>query len=617
MPLRGDLLSPIPGPNPAGADLQYDPVYDEIKAARREDDDAPKGDWESPRKLADFALVAKSASQALATRSKDLQLAAWLTEAQLRREGFAGLREGLELLAQLLTQFWEGLYPPIEDGADLRARPLGWLALALTTSVRTVSLTRAGHDFFKYKESRAVGYEADASGDTKRLHAREQGIKEGKLAPEEFDKGFEATPKSWYKGLAADLDGSITALQALDRLGRERFGEDAPNFRRLQEALEEIQRVVRQLLGKKLEVEPDPPAPPAPPQSPDGARPGEVIGGRGAEPAAATDRQPIGWEAGDREDATARAVAAARFLRRTEPHNPAAYLLLRGFRWGELRASGASPDPRLLEAPSTAVRTHLKTLLLEARWGQLLEAAEGVMATPAGRGWLDLQRYAVSACDGLGGEYDGVARGIRGALRGLLADLPTLAEMTLMDDMPTANPETRRWLRDEGLNGAPGPGAGDGAGDGVEPASPAGPDGKARAGDRVLERAMTEARAGRPERGIEALTAELAREKSPRARFLRRTQIARLMVGSGLEAVAVPILRELLELIETHKLAEWETGETVAEPMALLYRCISRQTEAGSGGAASGLTTGDHTQASLYPRICSLDPLQAMALARP
>ena len=120
---------------------------------------------------------------------------------------------------------------------------------------------------------------------------------------------------------------------------------------------------------------------------------------------------------------------------------------------------------------------------------------------------------------------------------------------------------------------------------------------------------MVEARAGRSQRGIELLMGELAKEKSVRARFLRRTQIARLMVESGLEPIAVPILQELLALIETHKLAEWEVGELVAEPMALLYRCIEKLPE--------GSVAGEHSPASLYPRICSLDPLQALSLTRP
>ncbi len=37
MPVREDLLQPIPGPKPGGASLRYDPVYDKLKEARRED----------------------------------------------------------------------------------------------------------------------------------------------------------------------------------------------------------------------------------------------------------------------------------------------------------------------------------------------------------------------------------------------------------------------------------------------------------------------------------------------------------------------------------------------------------------------------------------------------
>jgi type VI secretion system protein ImpA len=68
----------------------------------------------------------------------------------------------------------------------------------------------------------------------------------------------------------------------------------------------------------------------------------------------------------------------------------------------------------------------------------------------------------------------------------------------------------------------------------------------------------------------------------------------------------VPILLELLTLIETHKLSEWEGGDLVAEPMALLFRCIEK--------LPAEVAVGNHSRENLYPRICSLDPLQAIAL---
>jgi type VI secretion system protein ImpA len=599
MPLRSDLLQPISGTSPAGADLRYDPLYDKIKDARLEDDGGPLGDWERPRKAADFGLVAKLAGDALASRSKDLQLAAWLTEAQLRREGFAGLRDGLELMGGLLREFWDDLYPPLEDGdVELRAAPLAWAALSLPPLVRSVPLTADGHDFFRFRESRAVGTEADTGGDPKKLQARQQALDEGKLSAEEFDKAFAATPKAWYKTAAAGIDGSLRALEQLDRLSSQKFAEAAPSFGRLQDALTEVHHVVSQLLARKLELDPDPPeATPAADPSRTAARPGPAAPAVAGAPTAA---EPI-----DREDAAARALAAARFLRRTEPRSPTSYLILRGLRWGELRADSEGPDPRMLEAPPPQARSQLRRLLLEERWDQLLDSAEAIMGTTAGRGWLDLQRYALTACAGLGAPYRQVARAITTELAALLKELPGLSEMSLMDDMPAASGETQRWLQEMGFADGDGPAAGEAIA--PKPPSARGVNG-ARPGDLVLERANDQVAAGQPERAIELLMEEVGKERSPRARFLRRTQIARIMVGAGMEQIAIPILLELLSQIETHALAQWEAGPQVAEPMALLYRCLQKHPDQPAG---------DHTIASLYPRICSLDPLQALTLARP
>ena len=129
MPWRTDLLDPIPGDNPSGEELRYDPVYFEIEEARREEDRDPFG---GPPKLADWPLVADLSGKALATRSKDLQLAVWLTEAMVRREGLSAIHNGLNLIYGLLAKFWDTLYPQLEDGdAELRAMPLNQLALRL------------------------------------------------------------------------------------------------------------------------------------------------------------------------------------------------------------------------------------------------------------------------------------------------------------------------------------------------------------------------------------------------------------------------------------------------------------------------------------------------------
>ncbi len=147
-----------------------------------------KGEWAHERKVADWKQVIKLAGEALATKSKDLQLAAWLTEAMLRTEGFGGLLASLRLCQGLIENFWDTLYPELEDGeAEMRAAPLDWIGSRLDQAVRMAPLTRKGYDWFQFKQSRAVGYEADAADNEVKQQARAQAIAEGKVTGEDFD----------------------------------------------------------------------------------------------------------------------------------------------------------------------------------------------------------------------------------------------------------------------------------------------------------------------------------------------------------------------------------------------------------------------------------------------
>ncbi len=586
MSLRDELLKPIPGPNPGGIDLRYDPLYDKIKEARREDDDAPQGEWATTRKTADWNGVIKLSKEALSAKSKDLQIAAWLTEALLRREGFAGLSSGLDLMLGLVGDHWDHIFPEIDDGdTEMRAAPLGWVGGKLDFPVQLAGLDRSGYSFVQHRDARLIPTETAAGENDHNAANRQAAIAAGKPTPEQIEGAFTATPKVWFKSLVADIGSSLTTLDKLDTLSTERFGDVSPSYARLRDALEEVQRAATQQLKRKLEIEPDPV------ELTDSST-GTSSGGT----AAASG--PLAPEPTSRDDATSRIVSAARYLRRTDPFNPAAYLLLRGLRWGELRAS-AVLDPKLLEAPPTNVRTALKGLLLDSKWSELLEACEGVMGTGQGRGWLDLQRYALTACDALGGDYFAIGTAMRGALRALLADLPQLLDMTLMDDTPTANAETRSWLRAEiviaGHDAAAATSDGDSAG--VAPEESA--DSRVR---DPFSLAAAEARAGRADRAISLLTLAAAREKTTRGRFLVQTQLARIMVDAGHEAVATPILEQLIADVDSHGLEQWESGELVATPMVLMYRVLTK-TQAD-----------ESTRQSLYLRVCKLDPIQAISL---
>src|SRR5260370_1567703 len=87
------LLAPIPGDNTAGENLQYSGVYDEIREARRADDNLTKGEWEHEPKLAEWPKVVELSTSSLASKTKDVQIGSWLVAAGLSVYGFAGPRE--------------------------------------------------------------------------------------------------------------------------------------------------------------------------------------------------------------------------------------------------------------------------------------------------------------------------------------------------------------------------------------------------------------------------------------------------------------------------------------------------------------------------------------------
>ncbi len=455
------LLEPITGDNPAGKNLRYS-LYDKIKEARRQEATGPMGQWERETKSADFKQVIKLAEDALLKDTKDLWVAAWLTDAWIYEYEVPGLTSGLQLIQGLIERFWDSLYPELEDGdAETRAAPLELVGSYFDPSkgsspilaLRRVALTGGGYDWLIYQESRRMGFESEVKGNEPRKKAREAAIKDGKVTPEEFDKDFQGTPKQFYKDLERDSKVALEVLDALNQSCQKRFADDPPSFSPLRKAIEEFANVVHILLLRKLEKEPDVPEPAAAPAKEE--RKADRDGP--ASPAATpSDPAPLlpdvaqlsGGPIAGTDGALLHIVAAAQFIRQAQPASPVPYLLLRALRWGEMRHAGATALTEI-PAPSAEVRRTLRTAAADKQWATVLQTAETAMSSPVGRGWLDLQRYAIKACDELG--YKDAAKAIRSELKAFLLDFPQLPSATLNDDTGTANPETLLWLKGEGF----------------------------------------------------------------------------------------------------------------------------------------------------------------------
>jgi type VI secretion system protein ImpA len=624
--LREDLLNPIAGANPAGASLRYDRIYDQIKEARTEEDDSlPAGGWARQTKKADFRAVVKLAGDALAARSKDLQLAVWLGEALIKQEGIAALAPVLRLCLDLQQNFWENLYPEIDEGdAGMRAVPLQWAATRYAKLLNEAALTRKGIGILEYKAARALGTEAEAYSNTARQEAREEAIAAGKLTAEDLDDAIAATPKSFYVALDKSLTDSLETLAELDLFCEERYGDDSPSFRTLRMGLEEVQNLAGSLLREKRKLEPDPvvapplveeveapavEAPPAaipqqetyleevppPPATPLAVAPATVI----VQPkAGAQSPTPESWD-----DALARIAGTVSYLAAQKPENPLPFLLYSSIRLGELYQMVANSKLDTMAAPPTELRQSLKRASSEREWTQVHTAALAALGTPCGSGWLDLYRYLWTSCDELGWytQRNAVASAVRQRLR----DLPQLASLTLNDDTPSANAETLRWIHEEIDPPPPAPVE-------AEVKTPA-PTLEAvlavereRAQDPEIEDLFVTARGlaahGQIQGAIQLLARDAAHQSVGRLRFGRNLQIAELCLESGNSAVAVPVLQGLVREVEERRLETWEPPDSAAKPYALLLQCA---------------TVAKLDTQSIFARLCAIDPSAALTMAPP
>lgn len=238
------LLSPIPGENPAGEALRYDPVYDEIQEARRADDLLDRGEWQQEIKTSDWDQVYKLSVSALTERTKDLQIGAWLLESLANTEGFAGVHGGLQVLNGFMEQFWDSVYPLIEDDdLDYRVGPLEFLNDKLWLIVKQIPLTESdtkpGYSWLQWQESR----QEDSSGE--------------KISAVDFDRAVSASEKAFYVTLFQDISTCQEQFNLLDGMVDEKFGDQAPRLAEFKTALEDCELLVGKILKEKKALEPD------------------------------------------------------------------------------------------------------------------------------------------------------------------------------------------------------------------------------------------------------------------------------------------------------------------------------------------------------------------------
>ena len=323
------LLAPIPGDAPQGTDIREDYTaqspYNRLRDARSEARDAEKGqeagseDARDPTPL--WRSVRDLGLKTITETAKDLEVAAWVTEAFVRSHGLAGLTAGAKLIAGLAEHYWDGVFPlPDDYGVETRVAPV----TGLNGREGNGSLIQPLHKlplFTRGDGSPVALYQYDGSAllGTLAADARSARIAAGAIPFEDIEKEARAQTRLFAK-LRDDAREALAAWQEMSTILDEKASEDPPST-----------STVRDMVGHVVEIAnryaPAEEGAPAAEGGSEGAvsadgTPGVAMGGGVAGGISVPAGQVV-----SREDALRALENLATFFKKTEPVSPLAYTL--------------------------------------------------------------------------------------------------------------------------------------------------------------------------------------------------------------------------------------------------------------------------------------------------
>ncbi len=377
MDIRNLGREPIPGDNPVGQDIRFEPEMEEIEAEieKLTNPTAEGGvDWDK---------VLETGRTILAEKSKNFQVATYVSYALIETKGVDGIADAVHILRDMVETYWDTMYPPKKRA---RAR-------------------RNSVDWWKDRVDSAV-------------------------------QGWEQV--TWP---GEQRDPLIEDLQAFDSFLGDNL-DDAPILRSL---INEISSVIAEEAEAKPEPEPEPAKEEAPPREED-AKPAETPKPKAAKSGSLPPTNVNTSDmSGDQilRQALNLASHASSTLVEENLQNPLGYRVNRIASWLTVDAlPPAEGSTTLIPAPDEQIANALQHLYDGQNWRDLIEAAESRVGQFLF--WLDLSRYSSEALNGLG--FTKAADAVAEETLAYVTRLPGIENLSFAGDTPFADPDTRAWL---------------------------------------------------------------------------------------------------------------------------------------------------------------------------
>ncbi len=538
-------LEPIPGGSPAGNDASGEEEYFKLN-------------MEIPKTVPDYKKCIEFSEIILKEKSKDIKVAAWLSFALFRTEKIKGLKDGLNIIYQLLKKYENDLFP---------ANPLH-----RSKAIQFINTSR----FFKLVEKEDIN-----------------------------------------RSNAADIIEAEKILIQIVSECQKLFPDSIPVLKSLKEIIEGHAEKAKSLVAppkneepvkeeksdSKIEVTPS----------------GKIEETQKPQQTAAPTTSSLKEiKLTNEKDAIAQFRQTLTFLFESQqpsadgikkekiPENHFVFGLARQLQWSKIIRPPDADKVTQIEAPNQVIRGKMKEWFTSSNWDTLIPRIEisFLKANSEFPYWLDAQRYVTKALEQKGGIYIQASEDIKIHLAKLLQRIPDLLQLIFKDKQtPFADDETIKWINEEVKPSLSG---GKGAesiilppimGEDYDPIN------------KEYETACNEL-PGNFEKNISEMQKGISSDPRKKGKFLRRLNLANYCIQAKKYELAEVNLNELKASIEEYNIAEWETALCTAVWQSLYLVNAKLISEVN----AELKTKLENQQKELFGKIAKYDGILAMKL---
>jgi len=318
-----ELAKPVSAEQPCGADLAYDPAFQQLETLVRGKPGVELGDYKQEAQDPDWKELRDLAVESHG-KTKHLTAGVILTLCLLKTEGFAGLRDGLMLVRRILENYWDTVYPRLdpEDNNDPTER--------MNILANLVSVGEPYRFIPRLQEAPIAQSPSLGRVKLQDVIAAKQppaAPAEGKPAPlteAQIQAVFKDAGVDNLKSVHEAVIQALESVKAIDAFVSEKVGSRGVNFDELVKNLKLVQSSVAPFVGG------------APVEGAEGAAQPDAGGAQAGGGAAVQKAVSVPGAINSREDVVRALERICEFYRINEPSSPVPLILYRAQRMAKM-----------------------------------------------------------------------------------------------------------------------------------------------------------------------------------------------------------------------------------------------------------------------------------------